>query len=109
MSARRLAFYLSLAFLAVLCIGIPIKSQFIETQTNETELIVGRNVNMVSGTELPGGDPYLQRQNEPSIAVSTRNAMHLLAGSNDYRTIDMPFEDQVPGYEYANATDVRDL
>jgi len=98
MSARRLAFYFSLAFLAALCIGIPIKSQFIETQTNETELIVGRNVNMVAGTQLPGGDPYLQRQNEPSIAVSTRNPMHLFAGSNDYRPVDMAIsEGPLPG------------
>lgn len=58
--------------------------------------IAGPNVNMVSGKTLPGGDPYLQRQNEPSIAVSTRNPLHLLAGANDYRTVDIPF---VPGTE----------
>ncbi len=52
--------------------------------------IPGRNVNMVAGTEWPGGDPFLQRQNEPSIAASTRNSLHLLAGSNDYRTVDLP-------------------
>src|SRR3954471_5803634 len=52
--------------------------------------IPGRNVNMVSGTTLPDGDPYLQRQNEPSIAASTRNPLHLLAGANDYRTVDIP-------------------
>ena len=45
---------------------------------------------MVSGTEFPGGDPFLQRQNEPSLAVSTRNSLHLLAGANDYRTVDVP-------------------
>jgi hypothetical protein len=49
-----------------------------------------QNVNMVSGTSPPDGDPFLQRQNEPSIAVSTRNSLHLLAGANDYRTVDLP-------------------
>src|SRR5215204_4710365 len=52
--------------------------------------IPGRNVNMVAGNTWPDGDPYLQRQNEPSIAASTRNPLHLLAGSNDYRTVDLP-------------------
>jgi len=51
--------------------------------------VPGRNVNMVSGTTWPTGDPFLQRQNEPSMAVSTRNPMHILAGANDYRTVDL--------------------
>lgn len=51
--------------------------------------IAGNNVNMVSGTQWPGGDPFLQRQNEPSIAVSSRNPFHLLAGANDYRSVDL--------------------
>jgi hypothetical protein len=55
-----------------------------------TAQIPGRNVNMVSGTKWPDGDPFLQRQNEPSLAVSSRNPAHLLAGSNDYRTVDLP-------------------
>src|SRR5690349_18356449 len=55
-----------------------------------TAQIPGRNINMVAGTKWPDGDPFLQRQNEPSIAVSTRNPLHLLAGANDYRTVDLP-------------------
>ena len=51
--------------------------------------VAGQNVNMVSGTSWPGGDPFLQRQNEPSMAVSTRNPMHILAGANDYRSVDL--------------------
>ena len=58
--------------------------------------IPGRNVNMVSGTSLIDGDPFLQRQDEPSVAASTRNPLHLLAGANDYRTVDLP---GVPGSE----------
>ena len=58
--------------------------------------VPGRNVNMVSGRDPVTGDPYLQRQNEPSIAASTRNPLHLLGGANDYRTVDLPgFSDSI--------------
>ena len=76
MTVRRLA----LALAAATALG----SAFIHAQ------IPGRNVNMVSGKTLPDGDPFLQRQNEPSVAASTRNPLHLLAGANDYRTVDLP-------------------
>src|SRR5687768_7727548 len=59
-----------------------------------------RNVNMVSGLTLPDGDPFVQRQNEPSIAASTRDPLHVLAGANDYRTVDLP--------GLANANEVGD-
>ncbi len=51
--------------------------------------VAGTNVNMVSGQQWPNGDPFLQRQNEPSMAVSTRNPLHIVAGANDYRSVDL--------------------
>src|SRR5437016_3892458 len=77
--------------LALLCLLFPGSMQ---------AQIAGRNINMVSGMQWPGGDPFLQRQNEPSVAVSTRNPLHLLAGSNDYRTVDIP---GLPGEETGDA------
>jgi len=103
MSIRRYVFYFLPILLAAILLGLPSKPQYFKAQNQavdqqETVLISGRNVNMVSGTKLPGGDPWLQRQNEPSVAVSTRNPLHLLAGANDYRTVDIPAsEGELPG------------
>jgi hypothetical protein len=98
MKNLRWGIYLFLAFFAVGFFGFPMRSQHMASQQQESDLIVGRNVNMVSGTSFVGGDPYLQRQNEPSIAVSTRNSLHLLAGANDYRLVDVPqSEGPLPG------------
>ncbi len=50
----------------------------------------GRNVNMASGTTLPDGDPWLQRQSELSVACSSRDSLACVAVGNDYRTVDVP-------------------
>ena len=60
---------------------------------NSPAQIAGDNVNMVSGTQWPGGDPFLQRQNEPTLAVSSANLQHLMAGANDYRSVDIKVPD----------------
>ncbi len=52
---------------------------------------------MVSGTKWGSGDPFLTKQNEPSVAVSSLNPQHLLAGSNDYRLIDFTNFNEIPG------------
>src|SRR4051794_26100024 len=53
------------------------------------QMIVGSNVNVIAGVNEFTGDPFLQRQNEPAAAVSTRNSDHMIVAANDYRTIDM--------------------
>ena len=89
-----------LVFLSLLIFGL-VSMALMQTriQSPGPDIVVGRNVNMVSGTTFPGGDPYLQRQNEPSIAVSSRNALTLLAGANDYRAVDYIDVGELPGQE----------
>src|SRR5277367_2780767 len=60
-------------------VGVPVRAQ-----------VAGQNVNMVSGTGWTNGDPFLERQNEPTITVSTRNSAHLFGAANDYRSVDLP-------------------
>jgi hypothetical protein len=64
----------------------------------QQQLAAGANINMVGGPAqlTPGpplkidGDPFLQRQNEPSMACSSRNSITCLAGANDYRLVSVP-------------------
>jgi hypothetical protein len=52
--------------------------------------IASPNTNVVSGIgDQYVGDRFLQRQNEPMIAVSTRNPDHWVAAFNDYSTVDI--------------------
>ena len=79
--AKPLLLWLKLAFLFATTLPVVTYAQQAPTP--------GQNVNMVSGMTWPYGDPFLERQDEPSLAVSTRNPLHLLAGANDYRTVDL--------------------
>ncbi|MFL6438728.1 MAG: putative Ig domain-containing protein [Terriglobales bacterium] len=82
---------------AHLCLIICVTPLFLAAQTPTP----GQNVNMVSGIDWPWGDPFLERQNEPQMAVSTRNPLHLMAGANDYRTVDINVADQLPTEQLA--------
>ena len=75
--------------LAALCVGLAIERAGAQQQDKGT---VGTNVNVISGTGADG-DWTLQRQNEPTIACSSRNPQNCLAGANDYRSVDIPFPD----------------
>jgi CARDB protein/putative Ig domain-containing protein len=57
---------------------------------------VGPNVNVLSGIDPYTGDAYLQRQNEPAVAISSRNADHLMLAFNDYRTVDIASDTSEP-------------
>src|SRR6266550_2872190 len=69
-------------FLAATCLFVSVTA---------SAQVPGQNVNMVTGTKFPGGDPWLQKQNEPSGAVSTKNPCRLLVGANDYRAVNLAF------------------
>jgi hypothetical protein len=65
--------------------------------TRAQQMSSGRNVNVAGGPAEPDprgvpilGGPYLQRQNEPSMACSSRNPLNCLVGSNDYRRLNFP-------------------
>jgi Tol biopolymer transport system component len=100
MKRIRILLFAGTLILPVVLIGVVLRSQLASQAGGQNPTILaGRNVNMVAGTKLPFGDPWLQRQNEPSIAASTRNPMHLLGGGNDYRTVDYPDGLNLPGIE----------
>jgi len=63
---------------------------FTSAAVAQDPISIGANVNMVSGESFPNGDPFQRQQNEPSVAFSSRNNLHLLAGANDYRAVDVP-------------------
>ena len=81
-AARRAVRRIGAAVLVFLCLDVAIAQQ--------QGPVPGANVNVIAGTGA-AGDWTLQRQNEPTIACSSRNPRHCLAGANDYRTVDIPF------------------
>ena len=71
-----------------LCVGLAIERAGAQQQQQPTS--TGANVNVIAGNGADG-DWTLQRQNEPSMACSSRNPRNCIAGANDYRTVDIPF------------------
>ncbi|PYV17899.1 MAG: hypothetical protein DMG07_04875, partial [Acidobacteria bacterium] len=50
---------------------------------------VGQNYSMIcGGNDYRRCDPSGNKQNEPSCAVSSRNAKNIICGVNDYRGVD---------------------
>lgn len=80
--AQRLGGALLLSCVAALVLGLDLGAQQ-----------VGSNVSVVTGPDSPfAGDPFLQRQNEAVLAISTRNPDHLMVAMNDYSTVDIAFD-----------------
>jgi uncharacterized repeat protein (TIGR01451 family) len=75
--------------LALVCIFLTLEGVLAQQQQPAAP---GANVNVISGTGADG-DWTLQRQNEPTMACSSRNPQNCLAGANDYRAVDLPFPD----------------
>lgn len=100
MKTKRLFLISISAILLVGLIRTPTESQF-RLLNGTYGLIAGRNVNMVGGSDPVTEEPYdtgLQRQDEPAIAVSVRNPMHLIAGANDWRPVEMDIVgEELPG------------
>jgi hypothetical protein len=71
--------HISLFFLAVIACNHPLPAQI---PTPNTNVVAGIGDQFV-------GDRFVQRQNEPVIAVSTRNPDHWVAAFNDYSTVDI--------------------
>ena len=84
--------------LLLTAVAAAVAASAITVTSAQQQLQVGANVNLAGGPASvdPGppfeivGDPYLQRQNEPSMACSSRNPLNCLAAANDYRTVDLP-------------------
>src|SRR5437764_10377515 len=81
---------LSAAVVVALVCSVVAHAQGNPTPATQPVLAVTPNTNVLPGVgSVTSGDVLLQRQTEPMIAVSTRNADHLMVAANDYRTVDI--------------------
>ncbi|HKW02873.1 MAG TPA: HYR domain-containing protein [Vicinamibacterales bacterium] len=107
-NARKIAYARHSLITAALLVAMVVAARRTEVGLlAQQQISAGQNVNMVGGPAALHsgpplsieGDPYLQRQNEPSMACSSRSAITCLAGANDYRLVSVPGTqaDQVTG------------
>ena len=75
-------------FIAVLTIVTPALAQQANQNIPVLPVVAPQDASDTEWYTL--GDGFLQRQVEPTIAVSTRNPDHLLTFFNDYRAVDVP-------------------
>ena len=91
---------MSKSLMAALVLALCLTSS-LQRVASAQQVRVGENVNVLPVSkstppgEAPGPDDYLrgdlfgQRQNEPSVAVSSVNKDHILAFYNDFRAVDL--------------------
>ena len=76
--------------LRLVLVAVGVALALVGADAQQQGVSVGANVNAISGTG-PDGDWTAQRQDEPTMACSSRNPQNCLAAANDYRTVDIPF------------------
>jgi hypothetical protein len=87
----------------VLAVGMPaaVAGQQVGESINVLPVYRGGTDECPPGSGFPcdalRGDLFGQRQNEPTVAVSTLNRDHVVVFYNDFRAVDIPTDQMIPG------------